>query len=302
MNTNYLQIAQQGKNNWWRYLLGIILILLMWQIVGSLVTVIFAMITLNNRGLAFSEVPRQIETFFKSASVESFIAINLGFIFFALGIFLAVKLLHKRPIFSLVNAESKINFKRLLAGFGVWFLMQGILIAIALISEPQNFKFTFNPAEWFPLLFAALILTPIQTSSEELFFRGYLIQGLSCLTKNKYLLIIITSFLFMLPHLLNPEVAREPVLMAMYYFSIGAIAAFMTIKDNRLELALGIHAANNLISFLLITTEDSVIHTNAVWTAKETGNVGIELVILLIQSAIFYYIFFGRSQKNIDVK
>jgi uncharacterized protein len=304
MNTNYLKIAQQGRNNWWRYLLGILLIFLMWQIIGSIVTVIFITIIFQNRGLPFLEAARQIETFLRNSSIESFIAINLGFIFFALGTFLAVKLLHKRPILSLVSAESKINFRRFLAGFGVWFFMQGILVAIALISEPRNFKLTFNPAEWFPLLITALILTPIQTSSEELFFRGYLIQGLSCLTQNKYLLIIITSVLFMLPHLLNPEIARGPVLMAMYYFSIGAIAAFMTIKDNRLELAMGIHAANNLMSLVFINAEDSVIPTNAVWTIKETGNsnIGLELIILLIQSAIFYYIFFSRSQKVVRTK
>jgi uncharacterized protein len=301
MSQNYLEIAQKGKNNWWRYLLGIILILCMWQIVGSIVTVIFITNIFKNRGLPFSEVARQLDTFLKSASVESFIAINLGFIFFAVGTFLAVKLLHKRKFLSLISAESKINFQRLFAGFGVWFVMQAILIAIALISEPKNYKFTFNPVEWFPLLIAALILTPIQTSSEELFFRGYLIQAFSRITKNKYVIIIITGLLFMFPHLLNPEVQRGATLMALYYFSFGALAAFLTIKDNRLELALGVHAANNL-TLVFINTEDSVIRTNAIWTVKEIGSPGVDLVVFLIQSAIFYYIFFGRNKKIVETQ
>jgi uncharacterized protein len=301
MSQNYLEIAQQGKNNWWRYLLGIILILCMWQIVGSIVTVIFITTIFKNRGLPFTEVIRQLDTFLKSASVESFIAINLGFIFFAFGTFLAIKLLHQRKFLSLISAKSKINFQRLFAGFGVWFVMQAILIAIAIISDPKNYKFTFNPVQWFPLLIAALILTPIQTSSEELFFRGYLIQGLSRITKNKYTLIIITGLLFMFPHLLNPEVKRGFVLMALYYFSFGALAAFLTLKDNRLELALGVHAANNL-SLVFINTEDSVIRTNAIWTVKETGSPGFDLAVFLIQSAIFYYIFFGRRKKIVETQ
>ncbi|PAX45754.1 CPBP family intramembrane glutamic endopeptidase [Brunnivagina elsteri] len=296
MSQNYLEIAQQGKNNWWRYLLGIILIFFMWMIVGSIATIVFVGVVFANRGLPFSEIERQFDTFVKSASLDSFIAINLQFIFFLIGILVAVKLLHNRKILSLVSAESKINFKRFFAGFGVWFLLQGILIAIALISEPQNYKFTFNPAQWFPLLIAALILTPIQTSSEELFFRGYLIQAFSRITKNKYVIIIITGLLFMFPHLLNPEVQRGAVLMAMYYFSFGALAAFLTLKDNRLELALGVHAANNL-TLVIINTEDSVIPTPAIWTVKQTGSPGIDLVVFLIQSAIFYYIFFGRTKK-----
>jgi uncharacterized protein len=301
MSQSYLEIAQQGKNNWWRYLLGIILIFFMWLIVGSIVTVIFIGVIFANRGLPFSQIERQFDAFLKSASIESFVAINLQFIFFFIGIFLVVKLIHNRKYLSLLSAESKINFKRLFAGFGVWFLMQAILIAIALISEPKNYTFNFNPAEWFPLLIAALILTPIQTSSEELFFRGYLIQGLSCITKNKYLLIIITGLLFMFPHLLNPEVARGFVLLALYYFSFGALAAFLTLKDNRLELALGIHAANNL-SLVFINTEDSVIRTSALWTVKQTSNPGVDLAIFLIQSAIFYYIFFGRSKKIVETQ
>lgn len=244
---------------------------------------------------------RQFDTFLRSASVDSFIAINLQFIFFLIGIFIVVKLIHNRKYLSLISAESKINFQRFFAGFGVWFLLQAILIAIALISDPKNYTFTFNPSQWFPLLIAAVILTPIQTSSEELFFRGYLIQGLSCITKNKYLLIIITSLLFMFPHLLNPEVKRGAVLMAMYYFSFGALAAFLTLKDNRLELALGVHAANNL-SLVFINTEDSVIPTPSIWTVKETGSPGVDLVVFLIQSAIFYYIFFGRSKKIVETQ
>ncbi|BAZ42262.1 abortive infection protein [Calothrix sp. NIES-4101] len=296
MSQSYLEIAQQGKNNWWRYLLGIILIFSFWLIIGSIVTAIFVGIIFRLRGLPLADVEQQFEGFIKSASLDSFIAINLQFIFFAIGTFLAVKLIHQRKFLSLVSAESKINWKRLFAGFGVWFLLQAILIAIGLITDPQNYRFTFNPSQWFPLLIAALILTPIQTSSEELFFRGYLIQGLSCITKNKFLLIVITGLLFMFPHLLNPEVKRGAILMAIYYFSFGALATFVTLKDNRLELPLGIHAANNL-SLIFINTEDSVIPTSAIWTVKQTSHPGLDLSIFLIQSAIFYYIFFGRKQN-----
>jgi uncharacterized protein len=301
MSQSYLEIAQQGKNTWWRYLLGIILIFFMWLIVGGIATSVFVLGIFANRGLPLSQIEKQFDVFLKSASVESFIAINLQFIFFLIGTLLIVKLLHNRKSLSLVSAESKINFKRFFAGFGVWFLLQAILIAIALISDPKNYTFNFNPAEWFPLLIAALILTPIQTSSEELFFRGYLIQGLSRITKNKYVLIIITGLLFMFPHLLNPEVQRGAALMAMYYFSFGALAAFLTLKDNRLELALGVHAANNL-TLVFINTEDSVIPTAAIWTVKETGSPGIDLVVFLIQSVIFYYIFFGRSKKIVETQ
>lgn len=53
MSQSYLEIAQQGNNSWWRYLLGIIFIFFMWLIVGSIVTVAFIGFVFANRGLPF---------------------------------------------------------------------------------------------------------------------------------------------------------------------------------------------------------------------------------------------------------
>jgi hypothetical protein len=35
MNT-FLELARQGKNEWWRYILTVFLILIIWQILGAL--------------------------------------------------------------------------------------------------------------------------------------------------------------------------------------------------------------------------------------------------------------------------
>jgi uncharacterized protein len=299
MSQSYLEIAQQGKNSWWRHLLAILLILFFWIVIGSIVTSIAIIIILLQRGLSFADFSvEQVSTFLKSASVETFITLNLAFIFFAVGIFIAVKWLHKRKFRSLISADSTVNFQRILAGFGVWFLIQALLVATGIIFDAKNYEFTFNPSQWFALLISALILTPIQTSSEELFFRGYLLQAFSHITRNRLVLIFLTSILFMLPHLFNPEMQRG-AWIALFYFGFGALTALITLKDNRLELALGVHAANNL-SFLFVTTKDSVLAVPAMWTAKDTGDPRLEVLMFLLQSLIFYYIFFGRRKKIIQ--
>jgi hypothetical protein len=296
MSQSYLEIAQQGKNSWWRHLLATLLILFFWFGIGTIVTGIAIIFFLVQRGLSLTGFsPEEVTGFLKSSSVESFIALNLPSIFFAIGIFLAVKWLHKRKFRSLISADATINYQRILAGFGVWFLIQMVLVVLSLIFDAKNFEFTFNPSQWFPLLITALILTPIQTSSEELFFRGYLLQAFSHITRNRLILIFVTSILFMLPHLLNPEM-RRGAWLALFYFGFGALTALITLKDNRLELALGVHAANNL-SILFVTTKDSVLAVPAIWTAKETGDPRVDVAIFLLQSAIFYYVFFGRRKK-----
>ncbi|WP_201800793.1 hypothetical protein [Dulcicalothrix desertica] len=99
-------------------------------------------------------------------------------------------------------------------------------------------------------------------------------------------------------HLFNPEMQRG-AWIALFYFGFGALTALITLKDNRLELALGVHAANNL-SFLFVTTKDSVLAVPAMWTAKDIGDPRLEVLMFLLQSLIFYYIFFGRRKKIIQ--
>jgi uncharacterized protein len=300
MSQSYLEIAQQGKNSWWRYLLSTLLILFFWLFIGTIVTSIAIVIFLLQRGLSLTDfTEQQVTAFLKSSSIETFIAINLSFIFLAIGTCIAVKWLHKRRFRSLISADATVNFQRIFAAFGVWFLMQLVLMAVSLVIDSKNYEFTFNPSQWFPLLVTALILTPIQTSSEELFFRGYLIQALSHITRNRLVLIFVTSVLFMVPHLLNPEMQRG-AWIALFYLGFGALTALITLKDNRLELALGVHAANNL-SFIFATTKDSVLSVPAIWTAKETGDPRLDVLVFLIQSVIFYYIFFGRRKKVAEV-
>ena len=60
--------------------------------------------------------------------------------------------------------------------------------------------------QYWPYLLVALALIPLQTSAEEFFFRGYLLQASGRLTQNWLVLSVINGVLFTLPHLGNVEV------------------------------------------------------------------------------------------------
>ncbi len=72
-------------------------------------------------------------------------------------------------------------------------------------------RYTFNASflQTWPYLLAALLLIPLQTSAEEFFFRGYLLQGSRRLTKNWLVLSLLNGVLFTLPHLGNVEVEKD---------------------------------------------------------------------------------------------
>jgi membrane protease YdiL (CAAX protease family) len=173
-----------------------------------------------------------------------------------------------------------------------------IPLPVDYLLNSQNYVFAFNPAQWFLVFPIALILTPIQISAEEFFFRGYLLQGLGLLTRQRFVLIIVSSLLFAVPHFANPEMQRGAVWLALLYFAFGVFLTVITLKDNRLELALGVHAANNL-RFLFISTKDSALPAPAIWIVNDPGDPRLDLVFFLIQSAIFYYVFFGRQKSNV---
>jgi uncharacterized protein len=287
MSLDYLSIARQGKNHWWRYVLGIFLSLFSWVIVGGVVSATMAFFFIGDME------KENFMTFVKSQSIEAFVVNNILFVFWFWGTVLAVRGIHSRSAWGLVSAEQRLNWWRFSYGFAVWFIISMIPSFIALWMSPGEYKFDFDINKW-PFFFAIMmILTPIQTSAEEIFFRGYLLQGMGLITRQPLFLIFSNGLLFMLPHLANPELANGFVWVALDYFSIGVFLASITLQDNRLELALGVHAANN-ITHIFFTTTDSALGTPALWTAKPSPAGFMDIVLLLISISIAYYLFFHK--------
>jgi len=76
--------------------------------------------------------------------------------------------------------------------------------------------------------------------------------------------LIITSFIFGMLHIANPEVDKLGYTIMIYYIGTGLFLGIMTLMDDGLELALGFHAANNLFTALLVTAD---------WTAFQTHSI-----------------------------
>ena len=101
----------------------------------------------------------------------------------------------------------------------------------------------------------------------------------------------------MLPHLLNPEAELNYLLMGAAYFAVGATLAYVTLQNNTLEIALGMHAANNLFSALFANAVITVMPTPSLFTVNEL-DVTYALVTTII-ACILFLLIFGRPQKNI---
>jgi hypothetical protein len=62
---------------------------------------------------------------------------------------------------------------------------------------------------------------------------------------------------------MNPEVSKMGYSILIYYIGTGLVLGIITLMDDGIELALGFHAANNLIGALLVTSSWSVFQTHS---------------------------------------
>jgi uncharacterized protein len=293
---SYLDLARQGKNNWWRFILAVALILFLWQILGALPSV-FLLIWVLADGNPLTGVSPAGQ-FVGVDPLLSFAAPMLASVLFLVGIFLAIRFIHQRPFRTLITPAHAIAWGRFFQSFAVWFIISGLLSLVEAILYPGRYVWTLDVHRYIPFIFLALILVPIQTSAEELFFRAYVLQGVGLRLRNIWILSAISGLLFMVPHFLNPEARLNYGLMGFYYFFIGAVMAYVTLRDGRLELALGLHAANNLFSALIANYTVTVMPTPSLFTVS-TLDVVYSVSAAVIGLIVFVLVLVGPLRRRL---
>jgi membrane protease YdiL (CAAX protease family) len=188
------------------------------------------------------------------------ISFAIGFV----GLIVVIKFIHKQSLRHLTTSREKVDWKRIFFAFLFWGIISSGMVFADYYFNPEGYVFNFNLEPFLILCAIAIILVPIQTSFEEYLFRGYLMQGIGTMVKNKWLPLVITSVVFGLLHLANPEVDKLGYVIMVYYIGTGFFLGIMTLMDEGLELAIGFHAANNLFTALLVTAD---------WTAFQTHSV-----------------------------
>lgn len=228
----------------------------------------FGIIILNGVALRYSEVStndiikQNIALFGKNVNFLMTIAPLALLLIFLL---LWVVVVQKQSILSLTTARPKIDYKRMGFSFCLWSLVCLVLFGVSYIMNPQDFQWNFQWKAFLSFFVMAVVLIPMQTSFEEFFMRGYLMQGLGLATKSRGVALFFTSIVFGLMHLSNPEVDQNGYGIMIYYIGMGVFLGVITLLDEGLELALGFHAANNLIGVLLVTSNWTAFQTNSLF-------------------------------------
>lgn len=303
---NFIQQAYKGHNHFWRYLITTLIVMAPFL----LNIVIF---------LAFPELfeasMEEMDNY--DGNKNLFLFINLiPFAILLVFLFLFVKFLHERSLKSLTTSRPKVDWSRVFYAFFLWFGISLAFIIAGYFMAPDTMVWNFKPVPFLLLVLISLLFIPIQTSLEEYLFRGYLMQGLGVLAKNRWLPLLATSLAFGLLHAFNPEVEKLGWGVMVFYIGTGLLFGIATLMDEGIELALGLHAANNLVAAIFVTTNWTVFQTDALFIDTSEPSLGWETylpvfvvypIILLVFSEKYGWSnwqdkLFGKIDKPVEAK
>ncbi|HKJ47784.1 MAG TPA: CPBP family intramembrane glutamic endopeptidase [Christiangramia sp.] len=240
----------------------------------------------------------------------------IAFVIFLAGLFLWVKYVHHQPIKALTTSRKKIDWSRFWFAFMLVAIFNVGLTLLDYYSNPEDFTINFQLEPFLYLVIISVIFIPIQTSFEEYFFRGYLMQGIGILARNKWIPLVLTSVIFGGLHYFNPEVGKLGDIIMVHYIGTGFMLGIMTLMDEGLELALGFHASNNLITALLVTADWTAFQTHSIFKDISEPSAGWDVFIpVFIIYPIFLFIMarkykwtnwkdklFGKVEKPLEVQ
>ena len=272
----YIEQAYKGKNEWWRYALSIIMVLIGWQLIGIIPLFIVAF----NESDDYAALIASSANAFSDLGIDANLYLLVMLLMFVIGlVFLlfSVKSIHLRSITSLVTSRINISWKKLLFGFSFWFFISVFFLIIDYYMHPDHYVYNFKPAPFAILVIVSIVFMPLQTAFEELLFRGYFMQGLGIWFKNAAVPLIVTSVAFGLMHGFNPEVEKLGYLILIYYIATGFLFGIITLMDEGTELAIGMHAANNIVAAIFVTMNWAAFQTDALFIDISEPTMGIYL-------------------------
>lgn len=264
----YIEQAYKGQIGRWKYIIPTVLF---FGLLG-LNTLASILLDLDQSAIIEQQIKEDGKNF-------TFFTLLIPFLIFLVLLLFYVKFAHRQSLLSLTTSRDKIDWSRIFFSFSV---IAVFIIAMTMVDfyiSPGDYTFNFDLYTFLPLAALALILVPFQTSFEEYMFRGYLMQGFGVIAKNRWVPLLLTSVVFGLVHAANPEVLKLGPVIMISYIGTGFLLGILTLMDEGLELSLGFHAGNNLITALLVTADWTAFQTDSILIY--TGEPSIDFDILI---------------------
>ncbi|MCK8464531.1 CPBP family intramembrane metalloprotease [Aliiroseovarius sp. S1339] len=229
------------RNQIWRTLLGIVIIHAAFFAVTFAVFIVGAkLLGTDPAKILDASTPAEASIFF------------LTFLGYHIGLWIAVRTLHKRGFRSLFGPALRVNWHHFRRGLLVAI---GISIAAVILQFLQPLfltPITDTPtqqsmalASWALLIVPALGLVLLQIFAEELVFRGYILQQLRARFRSIWIWAILPSLAFGLLHYDPYAYGINAIFYVIHTTVIGIVLAVVTLRTGNIGAAAGLHFGNN---------------------------------------------------------
>jgi len=290
METSFFQAAKRGDNAVFKYIITILAVII-GAFIGQVPLGVVLVMQAGEDGLS----PEEMEALqqgmdFSSLGLPQSLMLFLVLLAFAvalLALYLCIRFLHGKRFTDVLTGRPRLDWKRVWFAFGFWFLLTVMLEGVAYALQPENYTLQFEWQSFLLLLPVALIMLPLQTSFEEVLFRGYLMQGFGLAFKYRWAALLLTATGFGVLHFANPEVGQFGLeLMMAYYIGFGLLMGICTLMDEGTELALGLHAATNIYGATIVSFSGSVLETPTIFRVQEL-DAGLMGIVALVSGILF---------------
>jgi len=242
---HFLKVMRGNRSKTWRTIAGGVGIFLVWQI--SIVILALSFEPMRHMLLA-----KDVELSASQEAMGAFALMVGGFGPAFIALIAWRKYVEREPIKTLFTGALKFR----------WPLAIGAAFAVMVLSYVTSAAFDqesmgpfearmaqFSPSDW--LLLAAVYLagTCVQSTFEEVFIRGWLLQHVQRFIANGLVAVLVTAVIFSILHIGHPGWATYVVT-----FVMGLLFGYSAWRLNGLEAAIGGHVANNFMSALLLGT------------------------------------------------
>jgi membrane protease YdiL (CAAX protease family) len=278
----FVELAAAGRNDWWRYALGLVAIVFATGIGGAAAVPLFRL----GAGLGTS-----------LAALTGFVAIMFPFAVVLAAALIVLPRLHRRPWRSFVTGRRAFDRRGALVSFAVTFGLFVLAILLELASTPGDLEFARTAGPILLFLPFVVLLIPIQVLAEEVVFRGYLLQLVARLTGRTWLRLLIPTALFSLLHLGNPDVTYGGIWGALTVVVIALYLAHLAIRGNGLEHAAGFHLGLNLFGLVVVSHGAATIPTPTILVDR-APSFALGLAVILAVCALHYWIVFRRPRAR----
>lgn len=238
----YDHLARNRANEWWRPVVGTLVVGVAYFLVGFFVLIV-GMVIASFAGIS---VLPDVRLFDDPVYALVFLLLSIALILPV--VYGTAALVQRRRPGTLSSVAGRLRWGWLAwcAGIAVLALLLGqaaMIGAFAITGEDLSGLLAW--AGWgrfLPGLLVILLLVPFQAATEEYIFRGWLIQAFGATLRSPVYGIVLGSLLFMSLHGYTGAGMLD-------VFSFGVVMGLLTVRTGGLEAAVAMHVANNLFAF-----------------------------------------------------